>query len=250
VNVILETREVSRSFGAVKAVDHLSVQLEEGQITGIVGPNGSGKTTFVNIVTGYVKPTRGQVLFKGAEVTRLSPRRLTKLGITRSFQIPQLYPRLSILENMLIAFAIHSGQHWQFWQPLKESKRIAQAVQVLDQFGFKDGADQKVSTLPEGGRKLLDVALSIALQPSLLLLDEPTSGVSVDEKLGVMDTVVGVVKASSITAVFVEHDMDVVARYAERVIVFADGSIVADGTPGQVLGQEDVRHHLLGEATP
>ena len=246
---ILETRDVSHSFGAVRAADHVSIQLEEGQITGIVGPNGSGKTTFVNIVTGYVKPTQGEVLFKGTVVTGLNPRALTKLGITRSFQIPQRYARLSILENMLVALSIHSGQHWEFWQPLREPPRIAQAVQILQQFGFEDGVDQKVSTLPEGGRKLLDVALSIALQPMLLLLDEPTSGVSVDEKFDVMDAVVGVVKASGITAVFVEHDMDVVERYADRVIVFADGAIMADGGPAQVLAQEDVRRHLLGEGT-
>jgi len=119
VNTVLETRDVTRFFGAVKAADHLSVQIDEGQIVGIVGPNGSGKTTFINIVTGYIKPAQGAILFKGQDVTGLSPRQLTKLGITRSFQIPQLYTRLSILENMLIALSIRSGQQWQFWQPLK-----------------------------------------------------------------------------------------------------------------------------------
>lgn len=247
MSTVLETRDVTHSFAAVKAADHLNVQLNEGQIVGIVGPNGSGKTTFVNIVTGYVKPRHGQVLFKGHEVTGLDPRELTKLGITRSFQIPQLYTRLSILENMLIALAIRSGRHWQFWRPLKTPERIEEGLQVLAQFGFKDGADQKVSTLPEGGRKLLDVALSIALQPVLLLLDEPTSGVSVDEKFGVMDALVRVVKETGITTVFVEHDMDVVVRYADRVIVFAEGSIMAEGPPQLVLSREDVRRHLLGD---
>jgi branched-chain amino acid transport system ATP-binding protein len=245
--VVLETKDVTRSFGAVKAADHLSVQLHEEQVVGIVGPNGSGKTTFVNIVTGYVKPTQGQVLFREREVTGLDPRELTKLGITRSFQIPQLYTQLSVLENMLIALSIRSGQHWQFWGPLKTPPRIKAGLKVLNQFGFEDGADQQVSTLPEGGRKLLDVALSVALEPVLLLLDEPTSGVSVDEKFGVMDALVRVVKDSGITTVFIEHDMDVVARYADRVIVFADGSIMADGPPGPVLAQADVRRHLLGE---
>ena len=249
MSVILETRNVSRSFGAVTAADDLNVQLDEGQIAGIVGPNGSGKTTFVNIVTGYVKPTQGQVLFRGTEITGLNPRTLTKLGITRSFQIPQLYPRMSILENMLIALSIASGQHWQFWQPLKQPWRVAAAAQILDQFGFEDGAEQLVSTLPEGGRKLLDVALAIAPQPQLLLLDEPTSGVSADEKFGIMDTVVAVVRESRITTVFVEHDMDVVARYADRVIVFADGAIMADGPPAHVLAQDHIRLHLLGEGT-
>jgi branched-chain amino acid transport system ATP-binding protein len=244
---VLEARDVTRSFGAVKAADHLSVRLDEGQIVGIVGPNGSGKTTFVNIVTGYVKPTQGQVFFKGRDVTGRDPRELTRLGITRSFQIPQLYTGLSILENMLIALSIRAGQHWQFWQPLKTPARIDAALQVLDRFGFKDSSEQRVATLPEGGRKLLDVALSIALEPVLLLLDEPTSGVSVEEKFGVMDALVGVVKESGITTVFIEHDMDVVGRYADRVIVFADGSIMAEGRPESVLSQDSVRRHLLGE---
>jgi branched-chain amino acid transport system ATP-binding protein len=149
---------------------------------------------------------------------------------------------------MLIALAIRAGEHWQFWQPLKTSPRIDTALHVLDRFGFvRDGADRRVSTLPEGGRKLLDVALSIALEPVLLLLDEPTSGVSVDEKFGVMDALVGVVKASGITTVFIEHDMDVVGRYADRVIVFDDGSIMAEGRPENVLSQDSVRRHLLGE---
>jgi branched-chain amino acid transport system ATP-binding protein len=248
VSVVLETRDVTRSFGAVKGADHLSVQLVEGQMVGIVGPNGSGKTTFVNIVTGYVKPSEGHVVFRGREVTGLDPRELTRLGITRSFQIPQLYTRLSILENMLVALAIRSGDHWQFWQPMKTAPRIDAALQVLDQFGFKDGAEQAASTLPEGGRKLLDVALSVALEPSLLLLDEPTSGVSVDDKFQVMDALLRAVKERSITTVFIEHDMDVVARYADRLVVFADGAIMAEGQPDQVLAREDVRRHVLGEA--
>jgi branched-chain amino acid transport system ATP-binding protein len=150
---------------------------------------------------------------------------------------------------MLIAQSIGSGQHWQMWGPLKTPKRIVAALQVLDQFGFKDGAEQQVSTLPEGGRKLLDVALSFALQPQLLLLDEPTSGVSVEEKFTVMDALIRVLKDSGISTVFIEHDMDVVARYADRIIVFAEGSIMAEGRPERVLAQPEVRRHLLGEGT-
>jgi branched-chain amino acid transport system ATP-binding protein len=249
VNTVLETRDVTRFFGAVKAADHLSLQFAEGQVVGIVGPNGSGKTTFVNIVTGYVKPAQGQILFRGKDVTGLSPRQLTELGITRSFQIPQLYTGLSILENMLIALSIRAGQHWRFWQPLKVQPNIDEAIQILDQFGFAHRPEEKVSVLPEGGRKVLDVALSFALHPTLLLLDEPTSGVSVDEKFRVMDTLVSVLKDSGITTVFIEHDMEVVARYAERVIVFAEGSILAQGRPEEVFAMEDVQRHVLGEAS-
>jgi branched-chain amino acid transport system ATP-binding protein len=247
MGAVLETVGVTRHFGAVKAADDLSVQLHEQQVVGIVGPNGSGKTTFVNIVTGYLKPTCGQVFFKGEDVTRLHPRELTNKGITRSFQIPQLYTKLSVLENMLIALAIHAGQHWDFWNPLKSHTRMEQAIAILEQFGFTRDLDQPVSSLPEGGRKLLDVALSFALEPTLLLLDEPTSGVSVDDKFDVMDKLLGVVKESATTAVFIEHDMDVVGRYADRVLVFSDGAILADDSPEGVFANQEVRKHVLGE---
>ncbi len=247
MGVVLETVDIVRHFGAVKAADHLSVTLEEGKVVGIVGPNGSGKTTFVNIVTGYIKPTEGKILFQGEDVTGRDPRDLTNRGITRSFQIPQLYNQLSILENMLIALSIRSRQHWDFWKPLKSKERVADALGVLDQFGFTDNAESKVSTLPEGGRKLLDVALSFALQPTLLLLDEPTSGVSADDKFGIMDSVMAVLKDSSSTTVFIEHDMDVVARYADRVLVFSEGTILADGSPDDVFANPDVKRHVLGE---
>jgi branched-chain amino acid transport system ATP-binding protein len=246
---VLETRDVTRHFGAVKAADHLNLQFQEGQIVGIVGPNGSGKTTFVNIITGHVKPAHGQVLYRGRDVTGLNPPELTKLGIARSFQIPQLYVGMSLLDNMLIALSIQSGEHWHFWQPLKTRTRVDEALQLLDQFGFRDNVERQVSVLPEGARKVLDVALSFALQPSLLLLDEPTSGVSAHEKFDVMDALVHVFMHSGITTVFVEHDMDIVARYAERVIVFADGSVLADGPPDAVFGQPEVRRHVLGEVS-
>jgi branched-chain amino acid transport system ATP-binding protein len=247
VSVVLETRNVTRSFGAVQAVDRLNVQVHEGGMVGIVGPNGSGKTTFVNLVSGYVKPHQGQILYRGADVTGRSPNELTRLGISRSFQIPQLYLGLSVLENMLIARSIRSRRHWEFWQPLKTQAGVDEALRLLDQFGFRHDAELKVSALPEGSRKLLDVALSFALNPRLLLLDEPTSGVSVDEKFGVMDTLVEALACSGITVVFIEHDMEIVQRYADRVLVFAEGTILADGPPDVVFAQPEVRRHVLGE---
>ena len=247
MTVILETVDVTRHFGAVKAADHLSVQLEDGRVVGIVGPNGSGKTTFVNIVTGYIKPTQGRVLFKGRDITALEPRDVVVGGIARSFQIPQLYKNMTILENMMIAVAIRQRQHWNFWKPLHTEAREEQALEVLDRFGFRGAAQQTVGTLPEGGRKLLDVALSFALEPTLLLLDEPTSGVSVEEKFGVMDALMAVLRDSAVTTVFIEHDMDVVERYADRVLVFSEGAILADGSPQEVFANPDVKRHVLGE---
>ena len=247
MGVVLETVNVVRHFGAVKAADNLSIQLHQGQTVGIVGPNGSGKTTFVNIITGYIKPTEGQVRFKGDDITGLEPREVTVRGIARSFQIPQLYTSLTILENMLIALTVRDKQHWGFWQPLKRDDRVDEALRILDQFGFKEIANHQVSTLPGGGRKVLDVALSFALRPMLLLLDEPTSGVSVEEKFGIMDALMAVLRQSAVTTVFIEHDMDVVERYADRVLVFSEGTILADGSPREVFANPDVKRHVLGE---
>jgi branched-chain amino acid transport system ATP-binding protein len=186
-------------------------------------------------------------LFHGTDVTGLDPRELTRRGISRSFQIPQLYNRLTVLENMLIALAISGRRQYDFWKPLRTAERVAQALQVLDQFGFKEQADARVATLPEGGRKVLDVALSFALRPSLLLLDEPTSGVSVEDKFGIMDALMAVLRQAESTTVFIEHDMDVVERYADRVLVFSEGTILADGSPQEVFANREVRRHVLGE---
>jgi branched-chain amino acid transport system ATP-binding protein len=247
MTAVLETVDLTRHFGAVKAADHLNVQLEEGRVVGIVGPNGSGKTTFVNNVTGYLKPTQGRVLFKGRDITALEPREVVLGGIARSFQIPQLYRTMTVLENMLIALAICQRQHWNAWKPLHTPARETEALQILDRFGFRDLAGLTVSTLPEGGRKLLDVALSFALQPTVLLLDEPTSGVSVEEKFSIMDALMDVLRGSGITTIFIEHDMDVVERYADRVLVFSEGAILADGSPQEVFVNPEVKRHVLGD---
>jgi branched-chain amino acid transport system ATP-binding protein len=172
---------------------------------------------------------------------------VTRLGVARSFQIPQLYSSLTVLENVLMALAIHADHHRDCWRRLATPARLDDARQVLDCFGFGDEADRVARTLPEGGRKLLDIALSFALRPQLLLLDEPTSGVSVADKFLVMDRLAGVVRDGAITTVFVEHDMEVVQRYADRVLVFSEGRIVADDPPSTLFADPAVRRYVLGE---
>ncbi len=247
MDVILETVGLTKSFGMVKAADDLNVKVVGGQTVGIVGPNGSGKTTFLNLVTGYLAPARGGIYYLGQEITGLHPRQVTRLGVARSFQIPQLYTTLTVLENMLMALAIRADDHRHFWRQLATRSRVDEARHVLEQFGFRNEGDQTVKTLPEGERKLLDVALTFALRPRLLLLDEPTSGVSITDKFRVMETLIGVIRGSGITIVFVEHDMDVVQRYAERVLVFSEGKIIADDPPGTLFADPAVRKYILGE---
>ncbi|HSF33958.1 MAG TPA: ABC transporter ATP-binding protein [Candidatus Tectomicrobia bacterium] len=243
---ILETMELTKSFGMVKATYAVNVQVREGELVGIVGANGSGKTTFLNLITGYLRPDRGRILIMGQESVGLPPRLVTKLGVARSFQVPQLYTGLSVLENILLSFAARDSKGLEGWKPLYRRLWVDKGLELLERFGLKPYARRSVAELPEGGRKLLDVALSFALNPTLLLMDEPTSGVSVEDKFEVMDTLAEVLRQSQITTIFVEHDMEVVERYSQRVLVFDNGQVVADGEPKSVLTNPEVRKAVLG----
>jgi branched-chain amino acid transport system ATP-binding protein len=246
MGALLETVNLTKAFGMVRAADDLNVRVEAGELVGIVGPNGSGKTTFLNLVTGYLKPERGRILFNGREIAGLSPRVVTRLGVARSFQIPQLYTGLTVLENVLLSLAVRSQRRVGAWRPLYRSPWTEAAAELLARFDLASYAGRGVGELPEGGRKLLDIAVSFALKPRLLLMDEPTSGVSNEDKFRVMDTLVTVLEESDITTIFVEHDMDVVQRYSRRVLAFANGQVLADGEPATVLADPEVRKAVLG----
>ena len=188
VGAVLETVGLTKFFGMVRAAEDLSLRFQEGELVGIVGPNGSGKTTLLNVITGYVKPDRGRIRFQGKDITGLLPRAVADLGIARSFQMPQLYLSLSVLENLVLALAIRAGRAREFWAPLVRVDRLDDARRILVQFGLEEHASHDAGQLPEGARKLLDVALSFARRPRILLMDEPTSGVSARDKSKVMDT--------------------------------------------------------------
>ena len=198
---ILRTVDVSRSFGMVTAADNLNIEVSRGELVGIVGANGSGKTTFLNLITGYLTPESGRIQIMGQDTAGLPPRSVTKLGVARSFQIPQLYTNMTVLEGMLLSLAAVSGKGIGFWKPLYGESRKAEGLDILDRFGLASYADRPVGELPEGGRKLLDIALSFALKPKLLLMDEPTSGVSIEDKFQVMDTLVKVLREGDATPV-------------------------------------------------
>lgn len=243
---VLEARNVTKHFGQVVAAEDINVRIEPGERVGIVGPNGAGKTTFLNLITGYLKPDRGHVFYQGKEITGHTPREITRMGIARSFQIPQLYTTLSVMENVLVAISTRAGHSLDFWNPLKREAWIQEAKEILVQFGLEGYANRPVNELPEGGRKLLDIALSFALQPKVLLMDEPTSGVSMKDKFEVMDTLVEVLERTGVTTIFVEHDMDVVYRYAQRVLVLSGGRIVADGDPQILFADAEIRRAVVG----
>jgi branched-chain amino acid transport system ATP-binding protein len=232
-------------FGGVVAADGVNLAVEAGERLAIIGPNGAGKTTFLNIATGYLKPSDGRVRFDGTDITGRTPRAITRLGIARAFQIPQLFLEHTALENMLLAAAARE----RLWRPLAALDRIAQRdemLALLDLVGVAHVADRRAGELPEGTRKLVDIALALALRPKLLLLDEPTSGVASGEKFQIMDTLVRALDRRDVTAVFVEHDMDVVTRYAHRVAVWNAGLVQLVGTPAEVLADPEVRREVVG----
>ena len=246
---VLSARHLERSFGAVTAAFDVNIDLAAGERLCLIGSNGAGKTTFVNMITGYLKPTSGRILLAGEDITARSPREITRRGVARSFQVPQLCLHLSVLDNMLTALHCDLANS-SFLRPARDSASTRRCHELLANFGLADHAARTVRELPGGVRKLLDIAMALTGQPRLLLLDEPTSGVSADEKFSTMDTVVRAIEsrqdAPPVTVVFVEHDMDIVRRYASRVAAFYSGRVIADGPAGVVLQDADVRRYVTG----
>lgn len=244
---ILEVKNLTKSFGAVVAAGDINVNIYENEIIAVIGSNGAGKTTFVNMVTGYLKPSSGKILFEGSDITAYPPRKVTRAGICRSFQIAQLFPELSVLENMMIAFSLTSSRWPSVLQALRNHQTEKNSFTVLKRFNIDMYANDPVASLAQGVRKLLDIAMAMVSKPSLLLLDEPTSGVAIEEKFELMDAVMNGVLQSGASTMFIEHDMDIVERYANRVIAFYEGRIIADGPTAEVLQEPTVKEFIVGE---
>jgi branched-chain amino acid transport system ATP-binding protein len=256
--VILDTKNLSKTFGAVTAASDVSAAIEQDSVVGLIGTNGAGKTTFINMITGYLKPDRGTIEFEGRDITRLAPREITRLGICRSFQIPQLYSSLSVFENMMVALGVvlHNARLGGYFSGFRSRSRPLvpgygataehAAERILERFGLAEYREHNAQVLPGGIRKLLDIALAMVSKPRILLLDEPTSGVSAQEKFGIMEMVLDAVRAEGTTVLFVEHDMEVVSRFAQRVLAFYDGRIIADAAPAAALADPEVKRYVVG----
>jgi branched-chain amino acid transport system ATP-binding protein len=243
MSAILEARRLNKSFGAVTAAADIDVAVQRDSVVGLIGSNGAGKTTFINMVTGYLTPTSGSIHHDGREITGMAPRAITRLGICRSFQIPQLFNTLTVRQNLQIGVGIAARSARSAGIP-DEGAEIDALIARFNLAGYRT---QLAGLLPEGVRKLLDIGMALAGRPNLLLLDEPTSGVSAEEKFRLMDMVMDALKAQGVTVLFVEHDMEIVARYTHRVLAFYEGRIIADGEPHAVLDDADVRRHVIGE---
>ena len=198
------------------------------------------------MITGYLKPTSGKIHFLGNDITGIKPREATHIGVCRSFQVSQVFMTMTVKQNLMIAMSLSKKKGGQLLLPLEDEKLSKECDKILDLYKIKKQSDLIVSTLSQGMRKLLDIAMAVVGNPKVLLLDEPTSGVSVEEKFGIMDIVISALKKSGTTVLFVEHDMEIVERYVDRVIAFYQGQVICDDTPKKALKNKKVIQYVLG----
>ena len=242
---LVRTEKLRLQFGGVVAADGIDFALHENERLAVIGANGAGKTTFINICTGFIRPTSGKVFFGDRDITGKQPREIVRLGIGRSFQLPQLFLEHTVRQCLEIA-AVGRGGRLSFTTALSASADKHEVDHTLDLVGLRERAGDLASSLPEGHRKLLDVAMALMLHPKLMIMDEPTSGVASEEKHGLMATVMKALDERKVTSWFVEHDVDIVTQYATRVAAWIAGKIAADGAPAAVLNDPEVKRQVLG----
>ncbi|MEY4884551.1 MAG: hypothetical protein RIS34_2405 [Pseudomonadota bacterium] len=250
---MLETRQLTVRFGGHVAVNAVSCTFQPGTLTAIVGPNGAGKTTYFNLVSGQIKATSGEVLLNDKSLAGMSPSARTRAGLGRAFQLTNLFPNLSVLENVRIAVqAAHSGRHlrglnlWSIWS---DHKALTQrAEEVLGAVSMNNKQNTAVASLPHGDQRKLEVALLMALEPDVFMFDEPTAGMSADEAPIILNLIRKLKEDKRKTILLVEHKMDVVRELADRIIVLHNGSLVADGEPAAVIASPIVQEAYLGVA--
>lgn len=248
IETILQTEKLKKYFGEVKAVDYIDLKVNEGEFLSIIGPNGSGKTTLLNVISNLIELDEGKVFFQGRDVTRWAPSRLAKMGLVKSFQVVNLFERMSVIENIKAAVISSLNiTHKAFSNLNKEEEVAKKSTDLLELFQLSDKADTWARDVPHGDRKVLDVALCFALDPKLILLDEPTSGVGTTEKIQVIQRIEEAVRKRGLTAVIVEHDMDVVFSYSDRVVAMDYGKILAEGKPEEVRDDPEVKRAIMGE---
>jgi branched-chain amino acid transport system ATP-binding protein len=245
--ILLQTVDLRKQFGDTIACDSLNFVVNQGEFLSLVGSNGAGKTSLVNLISAHLKPDSGQILFEGNDITFATVQERIKAGIARSFQIVNLFDGLTVFDNVALAIFSRDGKTVKIAALADHDLDVRnETFDVLGQFGLRGMSSVLAGGLAQGERKLLDVAVAYALRPKLLFLDEPTSGVSTRDKGQIMDTVSSVVRAGTVTAVVIEHDMDVVFRYSDRIVMMHEGKFLADGTPDQIKANKDVANILLG----
>jgi branched-chain amino acid transport system ATP-binding protein len=245
---LLEARDVVKRYGDVHALSGVSLSVREGEFVSIIGPNGAGKTTLVNVLTGLLRPTSGRVTFKGHDVGGVGPVRLAALGMARSFQLVNVFPGLTVGETLSVPALARLGRAGRPIASVTRDAEVADSVAEMAQlFGLGDKLRRPARTLPQGDKKLLDVASAFALRPDVILMDEPTSGVSTRDKTSIMDTLVQAAKRLGVKAIVqVEHDMDIVFAYSDRIVALHQGRVLADAAPDALRADADVVATVLG----
>ena len=249
MNAILELESVHKSFGGLQVTQNVSFAVMPGEISAIIGPNGAGKTTLFNQITGHLQPNSGRILFQGHDVVGDSPQKIVAQGIGRAFQIASLFPDETVLDNVKVACLSRLDQTRRFWRPVQRFRRATERAHgILEDLGLEKQADRLAFELAHGDQKLLDIGIALVLEPQLLLLDEPTAGMSPEERQRTRELIKKLWKAYDLTLVFIEHDMDMVFGIAQKVRVLQQGALLAEGTPDEIRNNKDVVTAYLGEA--
>ncbi len=245
--IILETRDLAKHFGGLKAVDGVNLRVRAGSLHAIIGPNGAGKTTLFNLISGHLKPTRGQVFLRGQDVTGLPPHRLAHMGLGRSFQITNIFPNLTVLENVRLAVQARGPDNFKLWHDYRRfSRYISRAREVIEYVSLKGKEHLLASALSHGDKRKLELAILLASDPDILLLDEPTAGMASEDVPELMRIVEHIRQTTGKTILLVEHNMDVVMRVSERITVMHRGRVLAEGTPQEIAANEAVQEAYLG----
>lgn len=247
-SVLLETQDLRKAFGGLLAVAGVSMQVKAHTLHTIIGPNGAGKTTFFNLLSGNIRPSGGRVLYKGQDITNMPAHRRAHIGIGRSFQITNVFPNLTVLENVRLAAQAVGHDNFKFWQHHRHFRRYEErAMAILRQVGLVSQATMPARLLPHGGKRNLELAILLASDPDLLLLDEPTAGMAREEIPMLMEVIQSVRDAGDKTIILVEHKMDLVMNVSDRISVMHQGALLAEGSPLEIAGNPTVQSAYLGD---
>ncbi|QJR11921.1 Arginine transport ATP-binding protein ArtM [Usitatibacter rugosus] len=249
MTVLIETQGVGKAYGEFVALDDITLTIAEGELVSIVGPNGAGKTTLVNVLTGLLKPTAGLVRFKGQDIAGIGPVKLAQRGMARAFQLVHVFPELTVSETIATAVVSQRGKSLDLFSSVRGDAGVNERVrEVAAIFGLDGKLDTVSRLLSQGEKKLLDIASAFALSPEVILLDEPTSGVSSGDKHGIMTTLIGAAKRAGVKAIIlVEHDMDLVAEYSSRIVALKGGKVLADRAPKEFFEDPDIIANIVGK---